>query len=267
MKPIAKQVELANGLHLSYAEQGANSGTPIILLHGIADSWRIFEPLLAELPESVHAFALSQRGHGDSDRPATGYRTRDFVEDLRLFMDALRIQKAIIVGASSGGFAARSFAAMHPERTAGLVLLGSPATLTGRPNPFAEQKDPINPGFVKSFAESVLSRAAPAEGLASMIAENLKAPAHVWVETGNGLFEEPFPGELAKIQAPTLIVWGEEDPIITKADQLALAEAIKGSKLIAYPGSGHMLYWEEPALIARDIIAYINDGKSMPEKN
>lgn len=267
MELIAKRAELANGLRLSYAEQGVNRGTPLILLPGIADSWRIFEPLFAELPKNIHAYALSQRGHGDSDRPATGYRTRDFAEDLRLFMDAVQIGEAVIVGASSGGFPARSFAATYPDRTAGLVLLGSPATLTGRPNPFAELKDPINPGFVKSFAESVLSRAAPAEGLASMIAENLKAPAHVWVETGNGLFEEPFPGELAKIQAPTLIVWGEEDPIITKADQLALAEAIKGSKLIAYPGSGHMLYWEEPALIARDIIAYINDGKSMPEKN
>lgn len=260
MKPIARQVELAKGLHLSYAEQGTKQGTPLILLHGIADSWRIFEPLLAELPESVHAYALSQRGHGDADRPATGYRTRDFVEDLRLFMDALQIQKAIIVGASSGGFAARSFGAMHPERTAGLVLLGSPATLVARPNLFAELKDPIDPGFVNSFAESVLSRPASAEAFTSMIAENLKAPAHVWLETGNGLFEEHFPGELPKIQAPTLIIWGEEDPIITKADQLALAEAIKGSKLIAHPGSGHMLYWEEPALIARDIVAYINDG-------
>jgi pimeloyl-ACP methyl ester carboxylesterase len=261
MERIAKHVELANGLHLSYAEQGENLGTPIILLPGIADSWRIFEPLLVELPDSVHAYALSQRGHGDSDKPATGYRTRDFVEDLRLFMDALQIQKATIVGASSGGFVARSFCATHPQRTAGLILLGSPASLAALPNLFADLKDPIEPGFVKSFAESVLSRAAPAEALTSMVAENLKAPARVWVETGNGLFEETFPGELAKIQVPTLIIWGEQDPIITNEDQLALAEAIKGSKLIAHPGSGHMLYWEEPALIAWDIVDFINDEK------
>ena len=258
MELTVKQAELANGLRLSYAEQGTNRGTPIILLHGIADSWRIFGPLLAELPHNVHAFALSQRGHGDSDKPASGYRTRDFVEDLRLFMDALQIPKAIIVGASSGGFAARNFAATHPERTAGLILLGSPASLAARPNLFAELKDPIDPGFVKSFAESVLSRPAPTESLDSMIAENLKAPAHVWGETGNGLFEETFPGEISKIQAPTLIVWGDRDPILTNEDQLALAEAIKGSKLITHPGSGHMLYWEEPALIARDIVAFIN---------
>ena len=257
MELTVKQAELANGLRLSYAEQGTNRGTPIILLHGIADSWRIFGPLLAELPHNVHAFALSQRGHGDSDKPASGYRTRDFVEDLRLFMDALQIPKAIIVGASSGGFAARNFAATHPERTAGLILLGVPATLAGRPNPFTDLKDLIDPGFVKSFSESVLSRPAAVEALDSMVAENLKAPARVWLETSNGLFEETFPDELAKIQAPTLIVWGDRDPIITNEDQLALAEAIKGSKLTLHPGSGHMLYWEEPALIARDIVDFL----------
>ena len=265
MELTVKQAELANGLRLSYAEQGTNRGTPIILLHGIADSWRIFGPLLAELPHNVHAFALSQRGHGDSDKPASGYRTRDFVEDLRLFMDALQIPKAIIVGASSGGFAARNFAATHPERTAGLILLGVPATLAGRPNPFTDLKDLIDPGFVKSFSESVLSRPAAVEALDSMVAENLKAPARVWLETSNGLFEETFPDELAKIQAPTLIVWGDRDPIITNEDQLALAEAIKGSKLTLHPGSGHMLYWEEPTLIAEDIVTFIND-KLVPNK-
>ena len=65
MELIAKRAELANGLRLSYAEQGVNRGTPLILLPGIADSWRIFEPLLAELPKNIHAYALSQRGHGD----------------------------------------------------------------------------------------------------------------------------------------------------------------------------------------------------------
>ena len=161
MEPIAKDIELANGLRMQYAEQGNAEGTPLILLHGIADSWRIFEPLLAELPNSVHVYALSQRGHGDSDRPANEYRTQDFVEDLRLFMDALLIEKAVIVGASSGGFVSRKFAVDHPERTAGLILLGSPATLVSRPNLFAELTDPLDPGFVKNFVESILSRPEP----------------------------------------------------------------------------------------------------------
>ena len=137
--------------------------------------------------------------------------------------------------------------------------------MAGRPNPFTDLKDLIDPGFVKSFSESVLSRPAAVEALDSMVAENLKAPARVWLETSNGLFEETFPDELAKIQAPTLIVWGDRDPIITNEDQLALAEAIKGSKLTLHPGSGHMLYWEEPTLIAEDIVTFIND-KLVPNK-
>jgi alpha-beta hydrolase superfamily lysophospholipase len=57
------------------------AGVPVILLHGITDSWRSFEPVLPHLPASIRAFALSQRGHGDSERPAAGYHPRDFAAD------------------------------------------------------------------------------------------------------------------------------------------------------------------------------------------
>jgi alpha-beta hydrolase superfamily lysophospholipase len=49
---------------------------PTVLLHGYADSWRFFEPLLDHLPEDVHAYVHTQRGHGDADRPAHGYGLR-----------------------------------------------------------------------------------------------------------------------------------------------------------------------------------------------
>ena len=91
-----------------------------------------------------------------------------------------------------------------------------------------------------------------------MIAENLKVPARVWRETGDGIFEETFPGELAKIQAPTLIVWGDRDSIITKEDQLALAKEIKASQLLIHEGAGHLLYWEDPALVAADVTAFLH---------
>ena len=91
-----------------------------------------------------------------------------------------------------------------------------------------------------------------------MIAENLKVPALVWRETGEGIMAETFPGELTKIQAPTLIVWGDRDPIITKEDQLALAKEIKGSQLLIHEGAGHLLYWEVPALVAADLTAFLH---------
>ena len=67
-------VALSTGVTLPYVTQGDTSGVPVLLLHGYADSWRFFEPLLAHLPQSVHAYAPTQRGHGDADRPRAGYR-------------------------------------------------------------------------------------------------------------------------------------------------------------------------------------------------
>ena len=129
MKSIAtltiKPVELFNRVTLQYVEQGDPSGVPEVLLHGVTDSWRSFEPVLPHLPESIHAFALTQRGHGDADRPASGFRPRDFAADLAAFMDALDHGQAVIVGHSMGSYAAQRFAMDHPGRTLGLVLVGS----------------------------------------------------------------------------------------------------------------------------------------------
>src|SRR5262245_28467253 len=64
-----KTAVLASAIALDYVEQGDASGMPLILLHGYTDSWRSFQPLLAALPKWIRAIAISQRGHGDSDKP------------------------------------------------------------------------------------------------------------------------------------------------------------------------------------------------------
>jgi non-heme chloroperoxidase len=110
MTPIIKSVELPHRVKLPYVEQGDPSGVPMILLHGYTDSWRSFEPVLPHLPQSIHAFALTQRGHGDADRPATGYRTRDFAADVGAFTDALGLGPAVVVGSSMGNTNAQRFA-------------------------------------------------------------------------------------------------------------------------------------------------------------
>jgi non-heme chloroperoxidase len=262
--PVIKSVELPNRVKLPYVEQGDPSGVPVLLLHAIADSWRSFEPILSHLPESIRAFALTQRGHGDASRPAGGYHSRDFAADLAAFMDALHLEAAVIVGGSSGGFIARRFAIDHPERTLGLVLLGSPATLRDKPgvmevwdSTVSKLTDPVAPGFVREFAESTLAQPVPQAFFETIVQENLKVPARVWRETFEGLLEDDSFEELGKIQAPTLIVWGDRDALLPRSDQEALAAAIAGSRLVAYAGAGHAFYWEEPDRVASDLVAFI----------
>ena len=262
--PVIRSVELPNQVKLPYVEQGDSSGVPVVLLHPIADSWHSFERVLPHLPNSIHAFALTQRGHGDASRPPEGYRPHDFSADLTAFMDALYLQGAVIVGGSSGGFVARRFAIDHPERTLGLVLLGSPSTLRDKPgvlefwdSTVSKLMDPVDPGFVREFAERTLAQPVPQAFVETMVQENLKVPARVWRATFEGLLEDDTFGELNKINAPTLIVWGDQDAFLSRGDQETLEAAITGSRLVVYPGAGHAVYWEEPDRVASDLAAFI----------
>jgi non-heme chloroperoxidase len=266
MLPAEKYIDLASHVRIPYMETGDTSGTPLILLHGFADTWHTFELVLPFLPQFIHVFALTQRGSGDVVRPEFGYRTKDFEADLLMFMDALHIEKAVILGASSGGFTARSFAIRHPGRTLGLVLLGSPSTLRDKPSvretidhTISKLTDPVDPEFVRGFANSMISKPVPQAFLDMIIADQLKIPARVWSEASKGLLEEEFPGEISKIKVPTLIIWGDRDSITTKGDQEELSNAITGAKLIVHPGAGHVLYWEVPDLVASDIVAFMQE--------
>ena len=264
MEPILKSVRLPSHIQLPYVEQGDPSGVPVLLLHAIADSWHTFEPLLAHLPDHIHAFAITQRGHGDAGRPAGGYRIRDFAADLTAFMNTIQLEAAVIVDGSSGGFIARRFAIDHPERTLGLVLMGSPASLRDKPgiqglwdSTISKLSDPIDQGLIRELAANTLAQPVPQTFFETIVRENTKVPAFVWRATFEGLMEDDSFGDLHTIKAPTLIIWGDHDTILPKSDQEALAEAIPGSRLMVYADAGHAFYWEEPDRVASDLVAFI----------
>jgi pimeloyl-ACP methyl ester carboxylesterase len=257
----AKSATLPSGLRLPYVEQGDTTGLPVVLLHGFSDSWWSWAPVLPHLPRSIHAYAPSQRGHGDADRPAKGYQFADFTADLTAFMDALGIERAVLGGHSMGSYVAQRFAMDHPERVLGLVLVGSATTWQGNPaiteiweSGISTMTDPIDPAFVGDFQ---ISPRLPAAFLDIAIRESLKAPAHVWREAWQAIMTTDFSADLDKITAPTLIVWGEQDPLCPRAEQEALTAAIASSRLIVYPGGGHNLHWEEPERFASDLLAFV----------
>ncbi len=259
--PPIRSAALPDGLQLPYVERGDPSGVPVLLLHAFADSWRSFERVLPHLPASIHAFALTQRGHGDADRPASGYGVDQFAADIAAFMDAVGLRSAVIVASSSASLAVQRLAADDPSRTLGLAFIGAPRSLRDKPAVAAfldllrELSDPIDPQFVREFVESTLSRPLPQVFLEALIAESLKVPARVWSATIEGLLEAVPATETATITVPTVILWGDRDAFLPRADQEALAAAIPGSRLVVYEGTGHVVHWEEPERVAADISA------------
>jgi pimeloyl-ACP methyl ester carboxylesterase len=259
-----RSVVLPDRIRLQYAEQGDPSGPALIFLHGYTDSWRSFEGVLRYLPRSFRAFALSQRGHGDSDRPEAAYGVDDFAADIAAFMDVLALDRAVIVGHCMGSQIARRFAIDYPERTLGLGLIASYADL--RNNAAVQElwrsdisvlADPIDPAFVLAFQQSTLAQPTPQAFLDAVVAESLKLPAAVWRAVLLGLLQEDLPGDLGRIAVPTVIMWGDRDCICSRADQEILASRIASAELKVYPGGGHALHWEQPELVAADFAAFV----------
>jgi non-heme chloroperoxidase len=255
-----ESMKLPTGPVLQYVQHGTPRGIPMILLHGVTDSWRSFETVLPLLPPSIRAVAITQRGHGDSARPESGYRTRDFASDAAALAVALDLGPAIVAGHSMGSTNALRFALDYPERTRGLVLAATSATYRQNPgivafyeSTVAGLTDPIDPAFAREFQESTLGGTIHPDFLEVVVGESLKVPAQVWRASFEGLLEDDFVSEFGRVRVPTLIVWGDRDGFGPREQQDALLSAIPGSRLVVYEGAGHALHWEQPERFAADL--------------
>lgn len=235
----------------------------MLLLHGLTDSWRSFEGVIGHLPASVRAVAPTMRGHGEADRPETGYRPRDLAADVAELLDALGIGSAVLVGHSMGATVAMRLAVEHPERVRGLVLIGAFAGYRDNAEvrslwdgAVATLADPVDPGFVHEFQAATVARPVP-EGLLDVaVTESLKVPARVWRAALAGLIEDDTDRQLHRIAAPTLLIWGERDALVPRADQDALLAGIRGARLVTHAGGGHAPHWEDPARVAAEIAEF-----------
>jgi pimeloyl-ACP methyl ester carboxylesterase len=269
MRRVASTVALPGGPTLSYAEQGDRSGPVLVLLPGPTDSWRSYEPVLEAISLSIRTIAVSQRGHGDSDKPVTGYRVEDFAADAVALFDALGVERAVLAGHSGSCLVVRRVAIDRPERVAGLVLEASPTTLHGNSGleAFVESvvsrlEDPIDPEFARSFVVDTSSDGVGHQVLDRLVGELLKVPARVWRETFSALLNYDDQGELGHIAAPTMLIWGDADGLVGRDMQEQLAKRIPGGELHVYSGVGHTPRWEDASRFAADVGAFV--GRVLP---
>lgn len=259
---------LATGPRLRYAEQGDRTGKTILFLHAYADSWYSYGRVLPLLSPEYHAFAPNQRGHGESDKPVCCYTAADFVADVDAFMDAIGIERATLVGDSSSGMIARQVALSYPRRVNRLVLIGTPTTLVNNEAALEFQegvralKDPVSPEFVRKLVTSLIHHPVPEEFLETVLSESLKVPARVWRDYWEGVvLALDHTARLGEIDAPTLILWGEQDPLLPREEQERLAAAIPHATLKSYPETGHLAHWERPEWVAQDLETFMGDAR------
>jgi pimeloyl-ACP methyl ester carboxylesterase len=258
-------------IKLPYVEQGDASGVPVLMLHGVTDSWRSFEPVLPHLPDDIRAIAVTQRGHGDAPKPESGYRIEDLAGDVVDLLDELEIERAIVVGHSMGSWVARQIAIDHPERVLSLVLAGAfQGSLVGNPEVAAAMKEladvpnPVPDEVAREFQLSTLARPIASELLDMFVAESLKLPPRVWRDIFLGFAELDQPDGARVLPMPALLVWGDRDAFIPREVQDELLDTLPDARLRVYEGVGHALHWEQPERFAADVTEFSRYCAGLP---
>lgn len=257
-----RRLRLATGITTVVRERGSADRTPpVVLLHSWAASRRSFAVLQPLLSAHVRTLAPDLRGHGDADKPPTGYDLATLASDVVALLDAVEVPRAVLLGASSGGYLAQQVAVSAVDRVAGLVLAGAPRDLRGRP-PFADEVERLSDPVDRAWVRRLLASITDLDRLPSwygelMVDDALRLPAAVWLATFRGLIASPPPTEVGRITAPTLVISGGRDALLPRDETAALVGAIGGAEWIEYPEVGHLVLEEEPATVAADAAAFL----------
>jgi non-heme chloroperoxidase len=252
-------VRLSNGITLHYAAQGPTTGPALVMLHGFTDSWFSFSRVLPLMPSDLRIVAPDLRGHGDSERPLTGYRLADLADDVVQLLDALQIPKAVLVGHSMSSFVARKVYELAPDRVSRLVLVGGgPVTQTaimdGLMVAINGLTDPVDESFVREFQMSCVHAPVPEAFMEAIIANSRRVPARIWKGVMQGLLESEI--NLSHPDVRTLVLGGRQDAVFSAMEQMVLARQFPRGELHLIDGVGHTLHWEQPATFVKALIRF-----------
>lgn len=265
------------GANLHYRDEG--QGMPIILLHGTAASLHTWDGWSAELSKQYRVLRLDLPGFGLTGPNASGSYSIDYYRDLLLqFMDSLDIEQAHIGGSSLGGQIAYDFAATHPERVQKLILV-SPTGVTNANDkritlPFRMAQTPL----LKHSMKYLTPRFIVAQSLREVYGDDTKLQPETISLSHDLLLREgnrsalidrlnTVDGDnlhkLAKVQAPTLILWGEADAWVPVADASRFEKGIRGAQLKRYAGAGHIPMEERAEETVQDVLSFLRQDVAL----
>jgi pimeloyl-ACP methyl ester carboxylesterase len=238
---------------LHVRDTGPRQGPVVVLLHGFGASLQTWDAWAQGLSPSHRVIRLDLPGSGlsapDPDRDYSDARSLQMLVSL---LDELDVPRASIVGHSMGGRIAWTFAARHPDRTDRLVLV-APDGFASFGFEYGKAMDvPTSLSLMRHVLPKPLLRmnlqaayAQPetlTDALATRYHELLRAPGArqaMLDRLQQTVLQEPLP-MLRQIRAPTLLVWGEADAMIPFSNARDYVQAIAGSRLLSWPGVGHL---------------------------
>ncbi len=270
-------VKTRDGTEIFYKDWG--SGRPIVFHHGWPLSSDDWDPqMLFFLGKGYRVVAHDRRGHGRSSQVSDGHDMDHYVADAAAVADHLDLEDAVHIGHSTGGGEAASYVARHGKggRARALVMISAvpPIMVKSETNPggtpievfdeFRKQLAANRAEFYRAVASGPFygfnrPGAVAQEGvIGNWWRQGMIGSAKAHYDGIKAFSETDFTQDLKAIDAPTLILHGEDDQVVPIDDSGRLsAKLVKGSKLITYPGYPHGMITTHADIINRDILAFI----------
>ena len=264
----------ANGIQLYYEVHGG--GQSLVLISGLGYTlwqWHRMVPLLAE---HFQVITFDNRGVGQSDKPVGPYSAQLLAADTAGLLDALGIDKAVVMGHSMGGFVAQAMALGFSHKVEKLILsstnFGGPRHVPATPEAMKILTD-VSVDAVTRFKNGLSVSTAPdwTEKHPEMVEEWTKwrmanpiepAAYQAQLAIGLSLFPEAaaFESRLSNIKVPTLILASEYDQVVPPENASLLVGKIPDSKVVILPEAGHFFPIETPEAASQAVINFVKGG-------
>ena len=262
-----------DGVDLAYRVRG--EGPPLVLIHSHFYTMRLWQPWVDELAADFTVIRYDLTSHGlTGPDPGGDYSRARGAQLLNGLLDHLGIARASIAGSSTGGALAWYYAAHFPERVDKLILINAPG-LPGITNKYMEMALPDWFGYVLYLLPERLFKPFLQAAVAdkNLVTDEQVHEFHLmYRRRGNRMAEfermrawerGDISPDLAAITAPTLILWGEQNPQLPVAQSAELAGKLVNARRVEqriYPGIGHVIPLEIPVQSALDARAFLQDN-------
>lgn len=268
----SRQVQVGE-FNIHYYEGGPQGAETILMIHGFGadkDNWvRFSRPLTAR----YHVVALDLPGFGDSSKPEASYDVGTQVERLNAFAKAIGLHKLHLIGNSMGGHIAALYAARHPEEVLSVALLNNAGVNAPQASELFKRLDrgDANPLLVRNaddfsnMLDLLFVEKPPLPGsLKQYLAERAMASHDFNQKIFNQLRERyiPLETELAKIQVPTLLLWGDQDQILDVSSIKVMQPLLKQPTVVIMQACGHLPMIERPEETAEHYQTFLDSVKS-----
>ncbi|MBY0274216.1 alpha/beta hydrolase [Candidatus Binatia bacterium] len=271
-------------VELYYEEHG--SGDPLLLIMGLAADSQAWMFQIPDFAKEYRVIAFDNRGVGRSSKPAGPYSIHEMADETAGLLDALKIDRAHVVGVSMGGMIAQELVLRHPERVRALVLACTypePDADIERTRTFTVQQfggsidasgamhvdlKAINPMmfmqqllpnvFNQTFIEKELPKLMQIFAGALQYGFSMEA---ILGQVG-AVMSHKATDRLHQIKSPTLVITGDADRLVPPAGSEILAREIPNAKLVKIPGGSHGFNFETPDVFNREVLDFLRTAQA-----